>query len=59
MAKLQLWAWACHQKADFFGKDNNAGQNRRQQEKKRKTDYEVDRLHKSHRHESIGTEQSR
>ena len=45
------------EKAGFFGKDNQAGKNRRQQEK-RKTKYEVDRLQKgSHRQESARTEQ--
>lgn len=32
--------WAHHEKAGFLGKDNNAGTNGRQQEK-RKTDYEL------------------
>lgn len=40
-----------------FGKDNAAGENRRQQEK-RKIKYEVDWLHtRNHRHESTGPEQ--
>ena len=48
---------ALHEKAGFFGKGNNAGKKRRQQEK-RKTNYEMDRLNKrSHRHESTGAEQ--
>ena len=47
-----------HEMARFSGKDNNAWKNRRQQEK-RKTKYEVDWLRKrSHRHESIGVEDS-
>lgn len=43
----------------FFGKDNNAGENRRHQER-RKTKYEIGWLHKSsNRHYSPGAEQSR
>ena len=47
MTKLKALPQAHHEKAWFFGKHNNAGKNRREQEK-RKT-------HKrSHRHESAG-----
>lgn len=40
--------WAIHEKADFLGKDNNAGKNRRQKEnrkkydQKKRTTYEMD-----------------
>ena len=41
MIKQAVLLWAHHEKAGFFGKDNNAGKSRRQQEK-RKTKYEMD-----------------
>ena len=39
--KQAFLLWAHYEKAGFFGKDNNAGKSRRQQEK-RKTKYEMD-----------------
>ena len=42
ITKLKLfYLQAHHEKAEFFGKDNNAGRNRRWREK-RKTHYEMD-----------------
>lgn len=49
--------WGHHGKVRFFEKDNSAGKNRRQQQKK-KSKYEMDWLHKrSHGHQSMGAEQ--
>ena len=49
--------WAHHEKAGFFGKESNAGKNRRQP-KKEKNKYEMDKFHeRNHRYAFTGAEQ--